>query len=54
MGTRNKGLVGEVGFEPTRPKAHAPKACASTIPPLPHCCRSFEFSVPKTRSFYTI
>ena len=28
-------LVGEAGFEPARPKPHAPKACASTIPPLP-------------------
>ena len=26
----------EAGFEPARPKPHAPKACASTIPPLPH------------------
>ena len=33
-------LVGEVGLEPTRPKPHAPKACASAIPPLPHCCRN--------------
>ena len=28
-------VVGEAGFEPARPKPHAPKACASTIPPLP-------------------
>ena len=27
--------MGEAGFEPARPKPHAPKACASTIPPLP-------------------
>ena len=25
----------EAGFEPARPKPHAPKPCASTIPPLP-------------------
>ena len=28
-------LVVEAGFESARPKPHAPKACASTIPPLP-------------------
>ena len=27
--------MGEAGFEPARPQPHAPKACASTIPPLP-------------------
>ena len=33
--SQNQPLVGEAGFEPARPKPHAPKACASTIPPLP-------------------
>ncbi len=29
-------MVRERGLEPPRPKAHAPKACVSTIPPLAH------------------
>ena len=28
-------MVGEAGFEPARFSPHAPKACASAIPPLP-------------------
>ena len=43
-------LVGEAGFEPARPQPHAPKACASTIPPLPRCfngtCRAPSLWIP--------
>ncbi len=38
--SQNQPLVGEAGFEPARPKPHAPKACASTIPPLPRSLNS--------------
>lgn len=31
-------LVRQKGFEPLRLAAHAPKACASAIPPLAHVC----------------